>query len=56
MEKAEKKKTKDETDRLAETVELYKDNERMKGEIAFIYQTYDLDKVEDQMASAKKTE
>ena len=56
MEKAEKKKTKDLTDRLAETVELNKENERMKGEIFFIYQTYNLDKVEDQMASAKMTE
>ena len=56
MEKAEKKKNKDETDRLAETEKLYKENDYYKGEIAFIYQTYELDKVEDQMLSAKKTE
>ena len=56
MEKAEKKKTKDESDRIAETEKLYKENEHYKGEIAYIYQTYELEKVEDQMASAKKTE
>lgn len=56
MEKAEKKKNKDETDRLAETERLYKENEHYKGELTFLYQTYELDKVEDQMISAKKTE
>ena len=49
FEKAEKKKNKDESDRLAEVDRLYKENEHFKGELGFILQTYELDKVEESM-------
>ena len=56
MEKEAKRKKKEESERVMETEKLHRENEQYKSEMAFIYQNYDLDKLEEKIKSAKKTE
>lgn len=41
---------------MQETEQLYRENEKLEGNLAFIQQNYDLDSLEEATKSAKKTE
>ena len=56
MEKEAKRRKKEENERNAETEKLNRENEQYKSEMAYIYQNYELDKLDEKIKSSKKTE